>query len=257
MFTTIFFVAIIFWLCEGLSLDRQVNRRVFIEVSPFLIASPAASFAALPPASRDIEVGGGYDLLSERRGAAEADVIYPKSMEGPWNCERVVVRVEGDKFQAGEIYRCLGGKSSLLQEGSIEHFETWYISSPAISISGVVVDRGFEISSRAKTKDVQWNVGKPNLLECDKVKLVVVKRSVEVPSDNGFGFDELLRVEDGTTTRAVQVKRRYRRSFDDQGNRVVEGLEIMKTFRVLDGIAGIEFPTSTVKSQIRLVRPAA
>lgn len=254
---TVFIGIIIVWFCEGLSLDRQVNRRVFLEVSPILIASPAASLAALPPASRDVEVGGGYDLLSEKRGAAVGDVIYPKSMEGRWNCVRTVARVDGDKFQAGEAYRCLGGKPSLLQEGSTESFETQYISSPAIGeFPGVVVDRGFEISSRAKIKEAQWNVEKPNSLEFEKVKLVVVKRSVEVPSDQGFGFDELLRVEDGTTTRAVQVKRRYRRAYDDQGNRVVEGLEIMKTYRVLDGIAGTEFPTSTVKSQIRLVRPA-
>lgn len=257
MFKPTVFLAIIFCLCEGLSPDLKVSRRAFLGVSPFLIASPAASFAAVPPASRDVEVGGGYDLLSERRGAAVGDAIYPQSMEGQWNCVRTVARVEGDKFQAGEAYRCLGGKPSLLQEGSTESFETQYISSPAIEISGVVVDRGFEISSRTKTKDVQWNVEKPNLLEVDKkVKLVVVKRSVEVPSDKGFGFDELLRVEDGATTRAVQIKRRYRRAFDEQGNRVVEGLEIMKTFRVLDGIAGTELPTSTVKSQIRLVRPS-
>ena len=179
-------------------------------------------------------------------------------IEGRWTCERTVASVAGDKFQAGEAYRCLGGKANLLQEGSIELFETQYIDSPVIDISGVVVDRGFEISSRAKANDVQWNVEKPNVLVFDnKVKLVVVKRSVEVPSDKGFGFDELLRVEDGSTTRAVQIKRRYRRSYDDQGNRVVEGLEILKTFRVLDGIAGIEFPTSTVKSSIRLVRPAS
>ena len=98
----------------------------------------------------------------------------------------------------------------------------------------------------------------PDVLEFDsKVKLVVVKRSVEPPTDKGFGSDELIRVEDGVTTRAIQVKRRYRRAFDDQGNRVVEGLEIIKTFRVLDGIAGTEFPTSTIKSQIRLVRPTS
>ena len=254
----IFSIALSFSSCDGLSLDRQTNRRVFLEVSPFLIASPAASFAALPPASRDVDVGGGYDLLSEKRGAAEQDAIYPKSMEGPWRCERIVARVEGDTFQAGEAFRCLGGKSSMLQEGKTEVFDTRYIVSPAIETSGVVVDRGFEISSRAKTEDVQWNVEKPNSLIFKKnVKLVVVKRSVEVPSDQGFGFDELLRVEDGTTTRAIRVKRRYRRSFDDQGNRVVEGLEIMKTFRVLDGIAGTEFPTSTIKSQIRLVRPTS
>ena len=36
---------------------------------------------------------------------------------------------------------------------------------------------------------------------------------------------------------------------------VVEGLEIVKTYRVLDGVAGIEFPTSTTKSTLRLTRP--
>jgi len=252
MFRAVFLIAIFFGLCTGLSQNCGVNRRLFLKVSPVLIGFPPTnSFAATP--YRDIEVGGGYDLLSEKRGAAEADVVYPISMEGLWNCERVVARVEGDKFQAGEAYRCLGGTP--LVEGSIERFETRYISSPKIEISGVVVDRGFEISSRAKTENVQWKVEQPNLLQIDnKVKLAVVKRSVEVPSDKGFGFDELLRVQDGITIRAVQVKRRYRRSFDDQGNRVVDGLEIMKTFRVLDGISG-ELPTSTVKTQIRLVRP--
>mmetsp|Transcript_5157 Transcript_5157/g.10799 ORF Transcript_5157/g.10799 Transcript_5157/m.10799 type:complete len:258 (-) Transcript_5157:1957-2730(-) len=257
MFAAIFGAVLLFRSCEGLVLDGQTNRRAFLEVSPFLIASPAASFAALPPASRDVDVGGGYDLLSEKRGAADLDVIYPKSMEGPWSCERTVARIEGDKFQAGEAFRCLGGKSSRLQEGEVEKFETRYIVSPLIENSVVVADRGFEISSRAKTSDVQWDVHKPNSLAYDgRVELVVVKRSVEVPTDQGFGFNELIRVGDGTTTRAVQIRRRYRRSFDEQGNRVVEGLEIMKTFRVLDGIAGTEFPTSTVKSQIRMVRPA-
>lgn len=32
----------------------------------------------------------------------------------------------------------------------------------------------------------------------------------------------------------------------------MEGLEIVKTYRVLDGIAGAEMPTSTTKTQIRL-----
>ena len=36
--------------------------------------------------------------------------------------------------------------------------------------------------------------------------------------------------------------------------RRVEGLEIVKTYRVLDGVAGVEYPTSTTKSMIRLVR---
>jgi hypothetical protein len=90
-----------------------------------------------------------------------------------------------------------------------------------------------------------------------KTRLVVVDRTVELPNEQGFGFDELLRVDDekNMITRAVQVKRRYRRAFDNEGNRIVEGIELIKTFRVLDGIAGTEFPTSTVKSQLRLTRP--
>ena len=36
--------------------------------------------------------------------------------------------------------------------------------------------------------------------------------------------------------------------------RVVEGLEIVTTYRVLDGIAGTEYPTSTTKATIRLTR---
>lgn len=246
----------ILWTGRVHSITSQVSRRVFFEVSPFVLYSPSIACAALAPASRDVEVGGGFDLLSTKRGLADLDVMYPESIEGIWNCERVVTRVEGDKFQAGEAYRCLGGGSSPVQEGVIEKFTTRFIRSPVIQIPGMVLDREFEFSSRAMAKDVKWTVEKPNILEYEnKVKLVVVKRTVEVPSDKGFGFDELLRVEDGITTRAVQVKRRYRRSFDEQGNRVIEGLKIMKTFRVLDGIAGTEFPTSTIKSQIRLLRP--
>ncbi|MGK3736356.1 MAG: hypothetical protein ACI8RD_009335 [Bacillariaceae sp.] len=243
--------------CDGLS---QSNRRNFLKISSVFVVSPSPCFAALPPISRDVDVGGGFDLLSGKK-LSEKDVIYPKSMEGLWHCDRFVTGIEGDTFQATEAFRCLSGnKSNQPQQGNTESFGTRYIFSPAFGDSSVVVDRGFEVASRmnTNTNPLRWNVENPDVLEFDnKVKLVVVKRSVEPPTDKGFGFDELIRVEDGITTRAIQVKRRYRRSFDDQGNRVVEGLEIMKTFRVLDGIAGTEYPTSTIKSQIRLVRPTS
>ncbi|KAL3916184.1 MAG: hypothetical protein SGILL_005295 [Bacillariaceae sp.] len=118
----------------------------------------------------------------------------------------------------------------------------------------VVADRGFEMTSRSHSSNVSWDVDAPDTLQCDKFRISVVQRTVEPPSDQGFGFNELYRIDDGLVTRAVQVKRRYRRAFDAEGNRVVEGLEIMKTFRVLDGVAGIELPTSTTKSQLRLTR---
>ena len=53
----------------------------------------------------------------------------------------------------------------------------------------------------------------------------------------------------------MRVQRRWRRAEAATGERVVEGLEIVKTYRVLDGVAGVEFPTSTTKSTLRLTRP--
>ena len=53
---------------------------------------------------------------------------------------------------------------------------------------------------------------------------------------------------------AARVQRRWRRAVGEDGGRVVEGLEIVKTYRVLDGVAGIEYPTSTTKSTLRLTR---
>ena len=58
----------------------------------------------------------------------------------------------------------------------------------------------------------------------------------------------------GDITYAARLQRRYRRSLTSDGARLVEGLEIMRTYRVLDGIAGVEFPTSTTKSLLRLTR---
>merc|ERR1712238_329390 len=77
------------------------------------------------------------------------------------------------------------------------------------------------------------------------------------------GSNELIRVTTKTNALfgstldivyATRVQRRWRRTTTDEGDRVVEGIEIQKTYRVLDGIAGIETPTSTVKSTLRLTR---
>merc|ERR1711924_576694 len=87
-------------------------------------------------------------------------------------------------------------------------------------------------------------------------ELTVVQRSVELPSDKGWGSNELYRIRTdgglvGRIDYAVRILRRFRRANDAAtGARVVEGLEIQKTYRVLDGIAGIEFPTSTLKSTL-------
>lgn len=232
------------------TLDTHWDRRAFM-VFTTLIAGPVSA-QAITPVSRDVDVGGGFDLLGKPR-LAERDVIYPISMEGVWTCNRVVTQVEGDTFQAESAWRAMGGGN--LRANKVETFSTKFVPSNLLEESvGVVTDRGYELSSRAQVSAVSWSADKPDFLEYDKTRVTVVKRTVEPPSDQGFGFNELYRIDDGLVTRAVQVKRRYRRAFDDSGNRVVEGLEIMKTFRVLDGVAGTEMPTSTTKSQLRLTR---
>lgn len=235
----------------------ETNRRDALKSVPFLMilsGSNRQCMAATAPPSRNVDVGGGFDTLSEQK--VPGDVIYPNSMEGTWLCERVIVKVEGDTFQAEAAFQSLGGKRKL-EPGSIEQFQTRYIRSPLVDSTGVVADRGFEMISRTGGEDVQWEVAEPNALTHDQTRLRVVKRAVEVPNDQGFGFDELIRVDESLITRAVQVKRRYRRAFDEDGSRVIEGLEIMKTFRVLDGVAGTELPTSTTKSTIRMIRPSS
>lgn len=237
-----------------------LDRRSFLVTSSLVALAPTVVGAVVPPEPRNVDVGGGFDLLSSdpRRFLSEKDVLYPSSMEGVWNCQRVIAQIDGDSFQAESAWRCLGGSGSL-KVNALESFSTRYISSTTTILNdGAVNDRGFEMASRRQdAKIVSWNVEQPDALEYDNAtKLLVVQRSVELPSDQGFGFNELIRIDDGPIMRAAQVKRRYRRAFDENGNRVVEGLEIMKTFRVLDGIAGTEFPTSTTKSQIRMTRPS-
>lgn len=214
------------------------------------------------------------------------DAIYPSSMVGMWRCQRTVTSVEGDVAQAELCWRLLGGKSnngsSLFQKKEAETFDTRFVLPPENTLlqnlynfdgetyRGVILDRGFELASRTTqttTKDVHWSmVDMPNTLSYNTlndnkntVDITVVQRKVELPSERGFGFDELYRITskdilNNDVQRAVRVQRRHRRALDERGNRIVEGLEIMKTYRVLDGIAGIEMPTSTTKSILRYTR---
>jgi hypothetical protein len=229
---------------------RNLNRRVF--ASSCVLLFPNIARAVSPPSPRSLDVGEGVDVLTDAR-MSQKDAVFPISMEGLWICDRIVTQVEGDSFQAETAWRGLGGTGPLKANRS-ESFQTRFVRSSSFGDSGVVIDRAFEIASRANGKDISWTVEFPDTLKYDHTNLKVVQRSVELPSDKGFGFNELVRIDDGPIVRAAQIKRRYRRAFDEAGGRVVEGLEIMKTFRVLDGVAGTEFPTSVTKSQIRLRR---
>ena len=96
----------------------------------------------------------------------------------------------------------------------------------------------------------------------EEVELVVVQRRIEPPSEAGFGSDELVRIKSSaggafkslSVYRAARIRRRWRRGFDETtGKQIGDGLEIVTTYRVLDGVAGTEMPTSTTKSRIRMV----
>ena len=136
--------------------------------------------------------------------------------------------------------------------------------------SYTVLDRGFEYASRSgrATSDIAWRADNPtsrlqvlssSSVKKNNIQLDVVWRTVELPTNQGFGSQELLKIEIDEDTpgvlRAALVKRRFRRNFDAQQRRIVEGIEVVQTFRVLDGVAGTEFPTSTIKSQLLLTRP--
>lgn len=267
-------------LSQGLSTD--MNRRTVIQSS--ILSSSMILPRQVTAAVQGIQgsggiitrvegIGGGFDITTSTTTRGK-DVIYPKSMEGIWTCRRVVTSIDGDKGQAELAWRNLGGMGTI---GEVESFQTRYILPPGeLNVqndyefqgevfSGVVLDRGYELTSRTRS-EVTWNTATPDKIVYDKddspVEIVVVQRQIELPSERGFGFNELYRITssaggifgDNPVQRAVRVQRRYIRAMDEFGNRIVEGLEIQKTYRVLDGIAGVEMPTSTTKSSIQLRR---
>ena len=247
---------------------HDATRREWFTTTSVSIMSAASTlilpvWAAAPPPVAMEGIGGGADIRTPLSATA-SDVTFPKSMEGVWQCRRIVTLVEGNADQALVSWKALGGSDdSLFTNKRVETFLTRFITNQ--QTGETVLDRGFELAQRsASSSNVQWEAAVPSILtykddQGQPVELAVIQRRTEPPTDQGFGFNELLRITEkapfGQVERCTQIKRRYRRAFDDQGNRVVEGLEIQKTFRVLDGIAGVEMPTSTTKTQIQMTRP--
>ena len=207
-------------------------------------------------------------------GAATGDVLYPASLVGAWRCERVLTAVEGDQTAAEGAWRALGGGTTPFVAGRAETYETRFVAPAAAAtyefegrdVAGVVLDRAFELNHRRGAGGggaVSWDPRAPSILRDGDATLTVVSRTSEI-SEAGFGFDELVRVDAAAggliggaarVSRLVRVKRRFRRAFAKDGRRVVEGLEIVKTYRVLDGVAEADLPTSSAKSTLRFERP--
>jgi len=224
-------------------------------------------------------IGGGFDMLADDP-IADVDILYPPSLNGTWVCERRVTSVEGDVGQAQGAWRLLGGTGDLQSDerSYLRFIDLRRASDATIGLDGRkyfgdVLDRAFELESRTGGATVRWDARAPNTLSYERsggglgaaAELKVVQRRVELPNEKGWGSNELIRVTTTSSafgskfdiTYAARVQRRWRRATTEEGERVVEGLEIIKTYRVLDGIAGIEMPTSTLKSTIRLTRPSA
>jgi len=209
-----------------------------------------------------------------------------------WNVQRAVTSVEGDVGQAGVVWKALGGDDlRSFTDKLTEVYEARFVPSPnddatyvfddgkstttgggGKTLRSSVLDRGYDIASRCGGTNVSWDAQNGGDLSYTTkssssssssmavMELKVMQRKND-SSEQGFGSDELIRIHPASNSifgdlyRVARVKRRFRRDFDANGNRIIEGLEIVTTYRVLDGIAGIEMPTSTCRSRIRMTAP--
>ena len=236
-----------------------------------------AKAAESPTRPRTVDVGGGVDMsvdTSRKIISDPPDVVFPASLEGRWACERQILSVEGDQFQAQAAWKNLGGSTKDFPK-TFEKYEVQMIPAPFDSNKNsnsnsnssskyTVLDRAAEITARIQSSTgsapakVNWK--QPNVLTHGDTNLVVIQRSVIPPNiDQGIiaGTQELIRIQDGPFVRAALVKQRFRPASATTGSgsiAAIEGLEILKTFRVLDGVAGTELPTSTIKSRLLLTK---
>lgn len=203
-----------------------------------------------------------------------------------WRAQRVIASVEGDAGQAATMWTLLGGGASSKEFNSqlTEVYEVSFVAAPdsfrdamydyeGKTVRAAVMDRASSLSSRlgftpssSPSNTIQWDKESPQQTVAysrnnkDTIVLTTVQRKNEPPTEVGFGSDELLKISSssgimGSTTtidRAARIKTRYRRGYDEiTGKRIIDGIELVMTYRVLDGVAGVEMPTSSCKSRIR------
>lgn len=179
-----------------------------------------------------------------------SDVDFPPELKGDWRTLRKITLVEGDAGMAEAVWRGFGGT------GDFKALTETYTTRFMLVKDRVVVDRGLEIQSRIGeggeivgdwTPDrLKYTRGGKNEVERE-VDIRVWQRSVE--HLEGVGYKELSSITNNGFERIAEVKRRYRPG----SGGAWDGLEIIKTFRLLDGVVG-DLPTSTIKSRIRLER---
>ena len=245
---------------------------------PSLAATPVPLQSSSGAPVRIEELGGGFDLLSPKPITAE--VYYPSSMiNTKWRTQRVVTSVEGDLGQSALAWKLLGGSDERAFTSKLtEVYESSFIAPDegmtdatytfdGKEMQSAILDRSFELSSRTGIdKDTMQVDAKNNSIEYTRnnnegpINLAVVSRKIEPVTESGFGSDEIYRIfssaggifAGSNVYRCARVRRRFRRGFDEStGKRIIDGIEIVTTHRVLDGVAGIEKPTSTCKTRLR------
>eukprot|EP00581_Thalassiosira_minuscula_P001113 CAMPEP_0183736946 /NCGR_PEP_ID=MMETSP0737-20130205/50655_1 /TAXON_ID=385413 /ORGANISM="Thalassiosira miniscula, Strain CCMP1093" /LENGTH=183 /DNA_ID=CAMNT_0025971095 /DNA_START=8 /DNA_END=555 /DNA_ORIENTATION=+ len=178
-----------------------------------------------------------------------------------WRVQRVVTSVEGDLGQAALAWKLLGGSSDerAFTSKLTEVYNSQFIGAPETMkdalyqydgkmLRAAILDRGYEVSSRTGVPgdQVKWENDNIDYARSnnndDKVNLTIVQRKIEPVSENGFGSDEVYRIQSSAggifaganVYRAARVRRRYRRGFDEgSGKRILDCIEIVTTHRVL------------------------
>ena len=183
----------------------------------------------------------------------KTDVIFPASSLGSWTCQRIVTSVEGDTGQAELAWLCLGGPPTGDWKG-VERYKSELVLPPMESIEntymlegkmleGAVLDRGLELEAMSKDRRASWEVTNPTHYSFEQdgrvTELNIVQRKIDLPSEQGFGSNEVYRITtaaggmfgDGNKLkRAIRVQRRYRRAFDGDGNRIIELVKDVSRF---------------------------
>jgi hypothetical protein len=228
-------------------------------------------------------IGGGFDILTPNpSNFASLDVYYPSSMTNTqWRMQRVVTSVEGDAGQAATVWTLLGGSNGerAINEKLTEVYNVYFVAPPQYDVDdalyqydgktvrAAVLDRASTLASRlgVESDNVHWAMDSHEPQQITSytrnkkdaaVELSTLQRKIEL-SEIGFGSDELIKLTTCSfgagIDRVCRIKTRYKRGYDElTGKRIVDGIEIVTTYRVLDGVAGIEMPTSTCKSRLRL-----
>ena len=179
----------------------------------------------------------------------EVDVFFPAALVGKWQVTLKRTLVEGDAAAAEAAWRGLGGSGSF--RALTESYETRFVTGGGTSPKlAAIVDREFELDSRLGVGSVEsWARDAPGVISFARGGgMRVVQRNAE-QAESGFGFTEYIVLTDGTGfERVARVQRRLRTATGG-----IDGLEIVKTYRLLDGVAS-DLPTSTTKTRIRYDR---